>query len=197
MARIEPFSVSNDLLDQPEKLRERAQQDGYLFFRDLIDADSIYNLRRDFLGICHRHGWAQGGAALMDGVRTGGPFMEGDDGYWPVLDEFQSLESFHAFAHHPAILDVCATKSSVRRHSCIRGILEELCSRRTQNTRHLHIKISSISGERKRPIPDGYRLGIVQKSWVGCPCYLDRIKEVYIQSNRRSAREESVLIQHP
>ena len=32
--------------------------------------------------------------------------MEGDDGYWPVLDEFQSLESFHAFAHHPAILDM-------------------------------------------------------------------------------------------
>ena len=41
----------------------------------------------------------------MDGIRTGGPYMEGDDGYWPVLDEFQSLESFHAFAHHPAILD--------------------------------------------------------------------------------------------
>ena len=107
MARIEPFFVSNELLDQPEKLRERAQQDGYLFFRGLIDADSIYELRRDFLEICHRHGWAQGGEALMDGIRIGGPFMEGDDGYWPVLDEFQCLESFHVFAHHPAILDVC------------------------------------------------------------------------------------------
>ena len=107
MARIEPFNVSNELLDQPEKLQEQARQDGYLFFRGLIDADAIYNLRQDFLGICHRHGWAQGGEALMDGIRTGGPYMEGDDGYWPVLDEFQSLESFHAFAHHPAILDVC------------------------------------------------------------------------------------------
>ena len=43
----------------------------------------------------------------MDGIRIGGPFMEGDDGYWPVLDEFQCLESFHAFAHHPAVIDVC------------------------------------------------------------------------------------------
>jgi ectoine hydroxylase-related dioxygenase (phytanoyl-CoA dioxygenase family) len=94
-------------LDQPEKLREQAQQDGYLFFRGLIDTDSIYSLRQDFLEICHRHGWAQGGEALMDGIRTGGPFMEGDDGYVPVLDEFQSMESFHAFAHHPAILDMC------------------------------------------------------------------------------------------
>ncbi|MCY3553062.1 MAG: hypothetical protein OXH39_21595, partial [Candidatus Poribacteria bacterium] len=107
MASIKPFTVSNQLLDQPEKLREQAQQDGYLFFRCLIDADSIYNLRRDFLEICHRHGWAKGEAALMDGIRTGGPYMEGDDGYWPVLDEFQSMESFHAFAHHPAILDMC------------------------------------------------------------------------------------------
>ena len=109
MARIEPFFVSNALIDQPEKLRERAQQDGYLFFRGLIDANSIYALRQDFLEICHRHGWAHGGEALMDGIRTGGPFMEGDDGYWPVLDAFQCLESFHAFAHHPAILDVCDT----------------------------------------------------------------------------------------
>ena len=39
MARIEPFNVSNELLDQPEKLQEQARQDGYLFFRGLIDAD--------------------------------------------------------------------------------------------------------------------------------------------------------------
>ena len=109
MARIQPFAVSNDLLNQPEQLQKRAQQDGYLVFKGLIDSDSIQNLRRDFLEICHRHGWAQGGDSLMDGIRIGGPFMEGDEGYWPVLDEFQSLESFHAFAHHPGIIDMCDT----------------------------------------------------------------------------------------
>ncbi|MCY4404327.1 MAG: phytanoyl-CoA dioxygenase family protein [Candidatus Poribacteria bacterium] len=107
MTRIEPFTESNEFLSQPDKLREQARQDGYLFFRKLIDTDSIQQLRQNFLEICHRHGWAQGGETLMDGIRIGGPFMEGDDGYWPVLDEFQSLESFHAFAHHPAILDMC------------------------------------------------------------------------------------------
>lgn len=64
-------------------------------------------MRGDFLEICQKHGWAQGGDTLMDGICIGGPFMEGDDGYWPVLDEFQSLESFHGFAHHPAIIDMC------------------------------------------------------------------------------------------
>ncbi len=107
MPRIEPFTVSNEHLDQPEELRERAQRDGYLFFRGLIDANAIYALRRDFLDICQRHGWTHGGDALMDGIRKGQPYMEGDADYWPVLDEFQSLESFHTFAHHPAILDIC------------------------------------------------------------------------------------------
>ena len=50
MARIEPFFVSNELLNHPEKLRERAHQDGYLFFRGLIDADSIYEVASRFLG---------------------------------------------------------------------------------------------------------------------------------------------------
>ena len=33
MARIEPFNVSNGLLDEPDKLQAQARQDGYLFFR--------------------------------------------------------------------------------------------------------------------------------------------------------------------
>ena len=107
MAETEPFAVSNDLLEHPDQLQDRARRDGYLFFRGLIDADSILGLRRDFLEICHRHGWARGGERLMEGLRAGGPYVEGDDGYWPVLDEFQRLESFHAFAHHPAVLEMC------------------------------------------------------------------------------------------
>lgn len=107
MTQISPFTVSNPLIDDAEKLREQARRDGYLYFRGLIDTESIRNLRQDFLEICHRHGWVEGGENLMDATCTSTPFMEGDEGYWPILDEFQRLESFHAFAHHPAILDVC------------------------------------------------------------------------------------------
>lgn len=107
MTQMSPFTVSNPLIDDAEKLREQARGDGYLYFRGLIDTESIRNLRRDFLEICRRHGWVEGGENLMDATCTSTPFMEGDDGYWPILDEFQRLESFHAFAHHPAILDVC------------------------------------------------------------------------------------------
>jgi ectoine hydroxylase-related dioxygenase (phytanoyl-CoA dioxygenase family) len=104
---IRPFVESNDLLDDPEALRTRAQANGYLFFRGLVDADTVLRVRRDFLEVCDRHGWIKKGTNLMDGVRNGGPYMEGQEAYWPVLDDFQRLESFHTFAHYPAIIDVC------------------------------------------------------------------------------------------
>ena len=104
---IKPFVESNDVLDQPDMLREHAKRDGYLFFRNLIDPDTILQLRRDFLEICDKHGWIKEGTDLMDGIRNGGPFREGQEEYWPILDDFQSLESFHAFAHYPSIIDVC------------------------------------------------------------------------------------------
>ena len=65
MTHIKPFTVSNRLIDDAEKLRGQARQDGYLYFRGLIDAESILNLRRDFLELCHRHGWVEGGENLM------------------------------------------------------------------------------------------------------------------------------------
>ena len=104
---IKPFVESNDVLDQPDRLQDRAKRDGYLFFRNLIDPDTILQLRRDFLEICDRHGWIKEGTDVMDGIRNGGPYREGQEEYWPILDAFQSLESFHAFAHYPSILDVC------------------------------------------------------------------------------------------
>ena len=107
----------------------------------------------------------------MAAIRTSTPFMEGDDGYWPVLDEFQRLESFHAFAHHPAILDVCDTlfgeKTLVHR-----GILEELCSQKTLNIQPPRIRIISTFAARKIPTPGGFRSARARKSWVGCLCLL-------------------------
>lgn len=110
LKEIKPFVESNDILDDPDKLRNRARRDGYLFFRALIDPDTVLQLRQDFLEICNRHGWIKAGTNLMDGIRNGGPYMEGQAEYWPVLDAFQKLESFHTFAHYPSILDVCTKR---------------------------------------------------------------------------------------
>ena len=42
-----PFLDSNDLLAAPDRLRERARRDGYLFVRDAVDRVSVLRLRRD------------------------------------------------------------------------------------------------------------------------------------------------------
>ncbi len=56
-----------------EELRARAQQDGYLFVRALLDQERVLALRRRVLEVCTRFGWLVDGSdgAARDGVRLG------------------------------------------------------------------------------------------------------------------------------
>lgn len=100
---MNPFLVSNDALDNPAELRARAQRDGYLFLRGVVDRDAIMAARRDIAGVLQRHGWLDDGTDPMDAISTREPVFEGTDGYWPVYDDVQRLESFHRLSHDPAI----------------------------------------------------------------------------------------------
>ena len=107
---IGPFVELTDVIDHPYQLQSRAKRDGYLFFRALIDSQAVLDLRRDFAEICNQHGWIKPDTDPMDAIWRGkphGPYREGDEDFWFVLDAFQSLESFHTFAHYPTIIDVC------------------------------------------------------------------------------------------
>src|ERR671915_406634 len=81
--QLQPFLVSNDLLDDPEALRARARRDGYLFFRALLSPEAVLSLRREILALCH---------------------VEPEAAYMEVYDALQRLESFHALAHAPELL---------------------------------------------------------------------------------------------
>src|SRR5690606_2574138 len=52
-----PFADSSDLLEDPGALRARAEEHGYLFFRGLLPAEAVLDVRRRFLRILERHGW--------------------------------------------------------------------------------------------------------------------------------------------
>ena len=79
MLNIEPFVDFAPLLESPEELRARAEEQGYLFFRALLDAESVFDLRRQILEVCHKHGWLDEEAPLMDVVvRDGSLFIEGN-----------------------------------------------------------------------------------------------------------------------
>ena len=64
MKQIEAPEDATALLQNPKKLRQQAKENGYLFFRRLLDPARVLEARRQILGVCRDHGW------LADGFRT-------------------------------------------------------------------------------------------------------------------------------
>ncbi len=101
---------SRDLLDNPSALRQRAEEDGYLFFRSLVDPESLANVRRQILALCEEHGWLKEGTDPMEGIaRPGVLWLEGQPEYMELYNRLLCLEDFHALAHHPSLLRVTDT----------------------------------------------------------------------------------------
>ena len=106
MRNVEPFLDSTLLLDTPEALRARATEKGYLFFRSLLDSESVLDLRRQILEVCQQHGWLAEDMSLMDGVsKEGCLFIESASPEWRnFYTDVQRLRAFNALALHPAII---------------------------------------------------------------------------------------------
>jgi len=100
-----PMEVSNDLLGDPQQLRERLSRDGYLYFSRALDRDRIMEVRWDFLKTLRRCGWLE--HVLLKQGRCGiTPLREGDPEFFTAYDEIQKLESFHALAHDEQLLGI-------------------------------------------------------------------------------------------
>jgi len=59
---------SNAIRDQPEALRQRLNEDGFLFLRDFHDRNEVLGVRRDILQIMAATGELDPAAPLMEGV---------------------------------------------------------------------------------------------------------------------------------
>jgi ectoine hydroxylase-related dioxygenase (phytanoyl-CoA dioxygenase family) len=90
---------SADLLDDQNALRERLDEDGYLYLPQVLDPDRIQRLRDELLRILDGAGWLIGGKFLAQALSVQFPVREGDDDFAAVYDQIQRLESFHALAH--------------------------------------------------------------------------------------------------
>ncbi|MCK5919943.1 MAG: phytanoyl-CoA dioxygenase family protein [Methylococcales bacterium] len=106
---VEPYEDSMGFLSDPVALRARAEVDGYLFFRGLLPAEPLIELRREVLKILDRHEFLDRRAELMDGkmhmekVAQSVPFEGCTE---DVYKDVQRLESFHRLSHHPRLLRV-------------------------------------------------------------------------------------------
>ncbi len=97
------FTDSTDLLDDPEALRRRFSDDGYVLLRGVVDPELLLEARRAISGICEAHGWFQPGTDPMDAICRVEPRVEGERLFFEVYDEIQKLEALHAVPHDPAV----------------------------------------------------------------------------------------------
>jgi ectoine hydroxylase-related dioxygenase (phytanoyl-CoA dioxygenase family) len=104
------FVDSTELLDTPEALRARADDDGYLFFRRLLPAADLDDLRSQMLEVVERYGWHRSGGAAdeidVEAInRVPADEMRLDVGVSiAAYCEVQKLEALHRLPHHPRLL---------------------------------------------------------------------------------------------
>ena len=99
------FTESTSLLDRPDDLIDRFREDGYLFFRGLIDPAPVLDVRRDVARTLAGFGWFAEGTDPMDAVPGPVIHREGQTEDWLVAyAAVQRLESFHRLAHADELL---------------------------------------------------------------------------------------------
>jgi hypothetical protein len=69
--RLDEFETSNPYLHDTDALNRRFQEDGYLFFRRVLDAEEVRRVKQDFVRILQEQGVAQSGCAEPVWTGTG------------------------------------------------------------------------------------------------------------------------------
>jgi len=112
------FEDSSPLLGHQQALKRRAKQDGFLFFRGLLEREEILELRRSILSVLLKHELLSKSEALLEGVADCAavnriPAEEihanGVGVGFDIYEEVQKLEGFHALAQHPALINLYET----------------------------------------------------------------------------------------
>ena len=104
---IKELRVSNDAMNDPEELRHRISEEGYVFFKKLQDPDKLWALRREMLTTMQEGGWLVAGTDPMDGIADiSTQCTEGDPEYTSVYHEVYKLEAFHRSGHWPEVVDM-------------------------------------------------------------------------------------------
>ena len=98
---------SNDIDDDVTELRRRLNEDGYLFFRGLLDRQELLDLRREMLTVMQAGGWLIAGTDPIDGLANPDfRSTEGDLEYTDVYHQVYRLQSFHQIGHDPGLISL-------------------------------------------------------------------------------------------
>ena len=97
--------------DGAAALQAAMAERGYLFFRELLPAQTVRDVRADVLALCEEAGWLDPNRDLMGGfVRPGmEPTMEGKPEYTSVYRRvLKELPRFHDLPTHPHLVQIAA-----------------------------------------------------------------------------------------
>lgn len=112
------FVDSTPLLSDPEALRARGAENGYLFFKKFLPADEILALRAEMLAIVDKYGWRQKGQDALGGLIDYDAINQVTDEAMHRTDvgvtaeayhDTQRLERFHRLPHHPKLVSLYRT----------------------------------------------------------------------------------------
>jgi len=95
---------ATSLLTDPVALRRRAEEDGCLYFRELIPRASVMGVRKVFTDILAELDWLKPGTPRMDAIAGRTALLEGNIEFRPAFERFQSSPVFHMMAHEPATI---------------------------------------------------------------------------------------------
>lgn len=86
------------------RLPDEMDSRGYLLIRGLLSSEDVGQLLRQILQIVGESGWLQPDHDLLERkVVASAACGESDPAFKSVYERIFNLESFHAFAHHPAL----------------------------------------------------------------------------------------------
>ena len=107
MAHVESLEDVTHLVSDPEALRAKAEEEGLLFFRGLLDPVKVNALRSQILHICDSHGWIKRGTSPEDAIADPDTLVvESRDPKWEAFyNDVQKVRNFHALALDPRILN--------------------------------------------------------------------------------------------
>ena len=172
---VKELQVSNDALNDPAELRSRIGEQGYLFFRNLVDKDLLWDLRLQLLEVCQQGGWIRPGTDLADGVvDLSRRCAEGDLDYSPVYMGVQRVEAFHRIAHEPAFVNTVQQIVDGDALAQPQKVARLWFPQFTDHTTPPHQDFVHFQGRLSIPTPAGRRSATVRSSSVGWRYWLDR-----------------------
>ena len=106
LANIGTMFESNHLLGKPAALNAKLNEDGYLFFRQIIDSKKLLELRQQIISVLIDNQWVLPNVSKMEAKAIGLPRREGEDGFFGAYNQIIKLEKFYELAHDENLTSV-------------------------------------------------------------------------------------------